>query len=68
VIVNHRACGFCTEFTIGDKPTGACRQGNPGNAGTTVHATQRPCVLYRRAFDVTKREKFVAKYKEAEPA
>jgi hypothetical protein len=72
-IRNHRACGFCTEFTAKDCPQaaegiGACKQGNPGADGTTVHATQRPCVLFKRAADLTPREKFVAKHQQLEPA
>lgn len=69
-IRNHRACGFCTEFTVKGSPhaaegMGACKQDNPGNAGTNVHATQAICVLFKRAPDLAPREKFVAKHQEA---
>jgi hypothetical protein len=67
-IHNHRACGFCTEFTAGTASTSTCRQDNPGNAGTTVHATQRPCVLFKRAADLAARERFVAKHQQMEAA
>jgi hypothetical protein len=67
-IHNHRACGFCTEFTPGEEATSICKQGRPGSAGTTVHATERPCVLFKRAPNLTPRETFVVKYQQLEPA
>lgn len=67
-IRNHRACGFCTEFTASTEPTSTCAQGNPGATGTTVHATQHPCVLFKRAADLAPRERFVAKHQQREAA
>lgn len=72
--IQHRACGFCTEFTTKDAPflaaqgIGTCKHGNPGGAGTTVHATERTCVLFRRSMDLAPREKFVARHQQAVPA
>lgn len=72
-ITNHRACGFCTEFTAKEtlqssEGIGQCKQANPGAAGTTVQAIERPCVLFKRAADLAPREKFVAKHQQREAA